>query len=157
MLAAWSLVPVPFLNPVCKSGSSWFTYCWRLVWRILSITFLICEMSTILWKHSLALPFFGIGMETDRFQSCGPCWVLHICRYIEYSILTATSFSIWNTSAGISPSLLALFAIMLPKAHLTSPSRMPGSRWVTTPLYSSGSLRPFLYSSVYSCHLNLFC
>ena len=37
---------------------------------------------------------------------------------------------------------------------------MSGSRWVITPLWLSGSLRPFLYSSsVYSCHLffNVFC
>ena len=30
MLAVWSLVPLPFLNPTCTSGSSWFTYCWSL-------------------------------------------------------------------------------------------------------------------------------
>ena len=45
---------------------------------------------------------------------------------------------------------------MLPKAHLTSHSRMSGSRWVTTPSWLSGSWRSFLYSSsVYSCHLSL--
>ena len=45
---------------------------------------------------------------------------------------------------------------MLPKAHLTSHSRIFGSRWVTTPLWLSGSWRSFLYSSsVYSCHLFL--
>ena len=45
---------------------------------------------------------------------------------------------------------------MLPKAHLTSHSRMSGSRWVITPLWLSESWRPFLYSSsVYSCHLFL--
>ena len=27
--------------------SSWFTYCWRLAWRILSIILLVCEMSAI--------------------------------------------------------------------------------------------------------------
>ena len=43
---------------------------------------------------------------------------------------------------------------MLPKAHLTSTSRMSDSRWMTTPSWLSKSLRPFLYSSsVYSCHL----
>ena len=43
---------------------------------------------------------------------------------------------------------------MLPKAHLTSRSRMSGCRWVTTSSWLSGSLRPFLCSSsVYSCHL----
>ena len=25
------------------------------------------------FEHSLALPFFGVGMETDLFQSCGHC------------------------------------------------------------------------------------
>ena len=38
MLAIWSLVPLPFLKPAWTSGSSWFTYCWSLAWRILSIT-----------------------------------------------------------------------------------------------------------------------
>ena len=47
MLAIWSLVPLVFLNPDCTSGSSQFTYCWRLPWRILSIILIPCEMSTI--------------------------------------------------------------------------------------------------------------
>ena len=36
---------------------------------------------------------------------------------------------------------------MLPKAHLTSHSRMSVLRWVITPLWLSGSWRSFLYSS----------
>ena len=65
MLAIWSLVPVPFLKPAWTSGSSRFTYCWSLAWRILSITLLACEMSAIVrqFEHSLALLFFGIGMN----------------------------------------------------------------------------------------------
>ena len=55
MLAIWSLVPLPFLNPVWTSGSSLFTYCWSLTWRILSIILLACEMSAIVYEHSLAL------------------------------------------------------------------------------------------------------
>ena len=43
MLAIWSLVPLPFLKPAWTSGSSWFTCCWSLAWRILSITLLACE------------------------------------------------------------------------------------------------------------------
>ena len=39
--------------------------------EILSIALLACEMSAI--EHSLALPFLGIGMKTDLFQSCGHC------------------------------------------------------------------------------------
>ena len=42
MLAIWSLVPLPFLKPAWTSGSSRFTYCWSLTWRILSITLLVC-------------------------------------------------------------------------------------------------------------------
>ena len=95
-------------------------------------------------------------MKTDLFQSCGHCWVFQICWYIEYSTFTASSFRIWNSSIGIPSPPLALFVVMLPKAHLTSHSRMSGSRWVITPSWLSGSLRSFLYSSsVYSYHLLL--
>ena len=44
---------------------------------------------------------------------------------------------------------------MLPKAHLTSCSRMSGSRSMTTSWWLSRSLRAFLNSSVYSWHLFL--
>ena len=102
------------------------------------------------------LPFFGIGMKTDLFQSCGYCWVFHICWHIECNTFTTSSFRIWNSSAEIPSSLLALFVVKLPKAHLTSHYRMSGSRWVITPSWLSGSWRSFLYSSsVYSCHLFL--
>ena len=115
-------------------------------------------MSAIVWQfeHSLALPFFGIGMKTDLFQSCGHCWVFQICWHIECSTFTASSFRIWNSSAGIPSPPLALFVVMLAQAHLTSHSRMSSSRWVITPLWLSGSWRSFLYnSSVYSCYLFL--
>ena len=128
MLAIWSLVSLPFLNPAWTSGSSWLTYCWSLAWRILSITLLAYEMSAIVrwFEHSLALPFFGIGMKTDLFQSCGHCWVFHICWHTQCSTFTASSFRIWNSSTGIPSPPLALFVVMLPKAHLTSDSRMSG-------------------------------
>ena len=48
-LTIWSLVLLPFLNPVCTSGSSQFTNCWSLAWRILSNTLLAHEMSAIVW------------------------------------------------------------------------------------------------------------
>ena len=119
MLAIWSLVTLPFLNPACTSGSSWFTYHWNLASRIFSITLLLCEMSAIeqQFEHSLALPFFGIGMKTDLFQSWSHCWVFHICWAIECSTFTASSFRIWNSSAGIPSPPLALFVVKFPKAH----------------------------------------
>ena len=95
-------------------------------------------------------------MITDIFQSCGHRWVFQMCWLIECSTFTASSFRIWNSSTGISSPPLALFIVMLPKAHLTSHSRMSGSRWVITPLWLSGSWRSFLYcSSVYSFYLFL--
>ena len=139
MLAIWSLVRLPFLKPAWTSGSSWFTYCWSLAWRILNITRVWDECNcAVVWaffgegkgnplqysglqnsmdcivgvaksrndwetfthslEHSLALPFFGIGMKTDLFQSCGHCWVFQICWHIECSTFIASSFRISNSS-----------------------------------------------------------
>ena len=44
---------------------------------------------------------------------------------------------------------LALFVVMLSKAHLTSHSRISGSRWVVTPSWLSGSWRSFLYIGIH--------
>ena len=107
------------------------------------------------FEHSLALPVFGIGIKTNLFQSCDHCWVFQICWHIEYSTLKAWSYRIWNTSAGIQSPPLALFVMMLPKAHWTSQSRISGPWWVITPSWLSGPLRSLLYiSSMYSCHLS---
>ena len=147
MLAIWSLVPLPFLNAAWTSKSSSFTYCRSLAWRILSITLLACEVSAVMQylEHSLVLPFFGIGMKTDLFQSCGHCWVFQICWHIECSTFTASSFRTLNSSTGIPSPPLGLFVVMvgLPKANLTSHSRMSGSRWVFTPSWLCESLRSF--------------
>ena len=95
-------------------------------------------------------------MKTDLFQSCGHCWVFQICWHIECSPLTAVSSSIWHGSTGIPSPPLALFVVMPPKSHLTLHCKMSGSSPVITPLWLSGSLRSFLYSSsMYSCHLFL--
>ena len=95
-------------------------------------------------------------MKTDLFQFCGHCWAFQICQHIECSTFTALSFRIWNSSTGIRSPPLALFVVMLPKGHVTSHSRMSGSRWVIKPSWLTGSWSSFLYSfSVYSCHLFL--
>ena len=95
-------------------------------------------------------------MKTDLFQSCGHCWVFQNFWHFECSTFTASSITVWNSSTGISSPPLSLLVVMLPKAHLTSHSRMSGSRWVITPSWLSGSWRSFLYSSsVYSCYLFL--
>ena len=42
-----------------------------------------CAVACKFW----ALPFYGIGIETDLFQSCGHCWVLqifwNICEWLQ--------------------------------------------------------------------------
>ena len=64
--------------------------------------------------------------------------------------------ALYDMPTGIPSPPLGLFIVMLPKAHLTSHSRMSGSRWEITPSSLSRSWRSFLYhSSVYSCHLFL--
>ena len=154
MLAIWSLVPLPVLNPACTSVSSQFTYCWSLAWRILSITLLdvrwvqVCGSLSILW-HCLSL---RLEMKTDFFQSCGHCRGFQICWHIECSTFTASSSRIWNSSTGIPSPPLTLFVVMLSKAHLTLHSRMTGSRWVITPSWLSGSLRSF-FCTVLLCIL----
>ena len=155
ILAIWSLVPLPFLNPAWTSGRSQFKsklkpglenleHYFDSVWDECSCA--------IVWA-SLALPFFGIGMKTNLLQACVHCQVFQICWHIEYSTFTASSFRIWNSSTGIPSSPLALFIVMLAMAHWTSQSRMSVARWRIIPLWLSGSWRSFLYSSsVYSCH-----
>ena len=92
------------------------------------------------FEHSLALLFFGIGMKTDLFQSCGHCWVFKTGWHIECSTFRASFLRTWNSSTEIPSPPLALFVMMLPKAHLTSNSRMSDSRWVVTRSWLSGSL-----------------
>ena len=97
------------------------------------------ECNCVAVEHSLAFPFYGIGMKTDLFQSCGHYWVFQICWHIDCSILAASYFRIWNSSPGIPSHPLALFVVMLPKAPLTSHFKIFHSRWVITPLWLSGS------------------
>ena len=112
----------------------------------------------VVWAF-FGIAFLWVGTKTDLFQSCGHCWVFQICWHIECSTFTASSLRIWNTSIGIPSPPLALFVVMLSKAHLTSHSRMCGSRWVITPSWLSWSWRPFLYSFYVFLPplLNIFC
>ena len=100
MLAIWTLFLLPSLNP---SGSSYFIYCWNQDWRIFSVTLLACKMCIIIQQFvdCLTLPFSGIGMKTDLFQSSDHCWIFQICWHTECSTSTASSFRILNSSAGI--------------------------------------------------------
>ena len=116
-----------------KPGLKNFEHCFTSVWD---------ESNFVIWA------FFGIAFLRDWnekwvFQSCGHSWVFKICWHIECSTFKAPPFRIWNSSTRIPSPTLALFIVMLPKAHLTSHSSMSGSRWVVTPSWLSGSWRSF--------------
>ena len=155
MLAIWSLVPLPFLNG-SHTAEAWLGEFWALLYQRVRWVQLYGSLS-ILWRC------LSLGLEwklTDLFQSCGHCWVFQICWHIECSTFTASSFRIWNNSTGILSPPLALFVVMLSKAHLTSHSMMSGSRWVITPSWLSGSWSSFFVQ--FSCVflpplLNIFC
>ena len=110
----------------------WNKHNYRVIW--------ICFGIDFLWVYSENWPFL---------QSCGPCQVFHICWHIECNTWTVSSFRILNSSAGIPSPPLALFIVMLPKVHLTSHSKMSGSRWAITPSWLSGSLWSFYTKKLY--------
>ena len=103
----------------------------------------------------LVLSSWELGWGST-FSSPGHCSVLQICWHIECNTLIASSFRVLNSSTGIPFHPLALLTAVLPKAHLTSHSRMSGCWWLTTTSWLSGLLRSFLYSSsMYSSQLFL--
>ena len=84
-LNIWKFMVHILLKPGLENFEHYFVGIWDECNRAVVWTFLV-------------LPFFGIGMKTDLFQSCGHCWVFQICCHIDYSTLTASSFGIWNSS-----------------------------------------------------------
>jgi len=93
MLTIWALVPLPFLNPACTSGSSWFMYCWSLAWRILSTTLLACEISAIVWwkwKMKVAQSYLALFDPKD--------YIVHVilqARILECVAFPFSSESSW--------------------------------------------------------------
>ena len=153
MLALWSLVPLPFLKPVWTSVITLFTYCISLAWRIEHYFAGVWDESNcvVVWTC------FGIAFLWDWNEN----WPFPVLRLlpsfpnllaIECSTFTASYFRIWNSSTGIPSLPLALFVVMLSKAHLTSHSRISGSRWVITPSWLSGLWSSFLYDGILLSH-----
>ena len=104
--------------------------------KILSMTSLAWEMSTnVRWLAcSFILPFLGMRMRIDLFQSCGHWMVFQICCHDECKTLMAFFFRDQNSLAGISSRPLALLIAVL-KVHLPSYSRMSGSGWLSYSIY----------------------
>ena len=99
-LNIWQFLVLVLLKPSLKD----FEHNLASMWNVCSCM--------VIWTF-FGIVLLGLGMETDLFQSCGHCWVFEICWHIECSILTASSFRIWNSSAGISSPPVALFTVIL--------------------------------------------
>ena len=144
MLAIWYLVPLPLQIPACNIWKFSVHILLKPILKhfehILVSMWSECNCTVVGKLSGIAL--LGIGMKSDLFQSCGHCWIFQICWHNECSTWTTSSLRILNSSAGI-PSYLALFVIMLPEVHWILHSRLSGSRWLTTALWLSRSVRPF--------------
>ena len=125
-LNIWKFMVYILLKPILENFEHYFTSMWdecncAVVWALFGIA------------------FFWDWNEIWPFPVCGYCWGFQICWRIKCCTFTASSFRIWNRSTGIPSPPLALFVAILSKAHLTSHSRMSGSRCVITPSWLCGS------------------
>ena len=103
-------------------------YCWSLTWRILSMTFLACEIMQFCGSLKVLWHCPSLELEWKLFFSVlWPLLNFQICWHVERSSLTASSFRIWNNSAVIPSPPLALSVVMLPKAHLTLHCTFPNT------------------------------
>ena len=98
MLAVWSLIPLPFLNPACSCGSSQFTYCWSLAWIRL---FLIVFLKYIKFRNSEAysrLRRRNMFEASADFDSQVFTWTLAQLNISSLSYLE----SVWSHSSSSS-------------------------------------------------------
>ena len=129
-LSIWRFTVHVLLKPGLENFEHYFASVWdesncAVVWAAFGIAFL--------WDWNENWPF-SVRWPLLSFPNLLAYWVQQF-----HSII----FWIWKSSAGSPSPPLALFVVMLPKAHLTSHSRMSGSRWVITASWLSGSWRSF--------------
>ena len=131
ILVICSLIPLSFLNslntwtftvhvllkPGLENFEHYFTSVWDecncvVVWASFGIAFLKD------WNKNRPFPVLWPLLS---FPNLLAYWVQHFDSIIFEDLKQLT---------GIPSLPLVLFVVMLPKAHLTSHSRVPGSRWV---------------------------
>ena len=133
MLAVWSVVPLRFsksslniwkftIHVLLKPGLENFEHCFTSVWNECNCVVVWAFFGiAFLWNWNENWPFPALWPLLS-FPNVLAYWVQHFHSIIFQDL---------------SPPL-TLFVVMLPKAHLTSQSRMSGSRWVITSLWLSG-------------------
>ena len=132
------------LRPGLENFELYFTSVWEecncvVVWTFFGIAFL--------WDWNENWPF-PVLWPLMSFPNLLAYWVQHFHSIIFQDLKQLN----W-----IPSSPLALFVVMLSKAHLTSHSKMSGSSWVITSSWLSGSWRSFLYCLFLPPFLNIFC
>ena len=136
MLAIWFLIPLPLVHVLLKPGLENFEYYFTSMWDeyncAIAWTFFVIAF---LWHWNETWPF-PVLWPLLSFPNLLAYWVQHF-----HSII----FQDWNSSTGIPSPPLALFIVILLKAHLTLHSRMSGSRWMIT------------HHDGYLGHEDLFC
>ena len=138
-LYIWKFLVYVLLKPTIKDFEHNLAIHWNecncmVIWTFFGIAFL--------WDWNGSWPF-PLLWPLLNFSNLLAYWMQYFNSIIFYAL---KQFN-WIPSPP-----LPLFIVMLPKAHLSSHSRISSSMWVTTQSWLSGSLRTFLYSSVYSCH-----
>ena len=69
-LNIWKFMVLVLLKPGLENFEHYFTSVWDE-----------CNWAVV-WAF-FGIAFFGMGMKTALFQSCGHCWVFQICWHIE--------------------------------------------------------------------------
>ena len=126
MSAIWSLVPLPFLKPAWTSGSSQFTYCWSLAWRIMSITLLaVCIRWPKYWSFSFNI---SPSSEYSRLISFRIDWfnLLAIWRTL-YSLLHH------HSSKASIPRCPVFFMVLLLQTLFSSVQLLSRVQFFATP------------------------
>ena len=106
-LNIWKFMVHILLKPGLENVEHYFTRVWdecsyAVAWTFFGIAFL--------WDWNENWPF-PVLWPLLSFPNLLAYWVKHF---------HTSSFRIWNSSTGISSPPLALFIVMLPKAHLTA-------------------------------------
>ena len=81
-LYIWKFLVHVLLKPSLKDFEHYLASMWN-------------EYTMQQFEHSLALPFFGIGIKTDLFQSCGHCWVFQIFLHMSATVHGSRTVQAW--------------------------------------------------------------
>ena len=127
----WKFMVHVLLKPGLENFENYFASVWdkcncAIVWAFFVMAFLWD------WNENWPFPVLWPLLNFPNFLAY---WVQHF---------NSTMFRILNHSTAVLSLPLTLFVVLLSEAHLTSHSRMSGSRLVITPWWFSGSWRSFL-------------